>query len=112
MVPVCVLGIPIFDTSLIFVSRLRRGVNPFTTAGKDHLSHRLVALGMTKLEAVLTCYLLAGICGMVGTYLTRARLEEAYVVVGTMAVVGLVGVTWMEYQCPGGQARTPPAPRT
>lgn len=112
MVPVCVLGIPIFDTSLVFVSRLRRGVNPFTTAGKDHLSHRLVALGMTKLEAVLTCYLLAGICGVVGTYLTRARLEEAYVVVGTMAVVGLVGVAWMEYQCPGGQARTPPAPRT
>ena len=102
MVPVCVLGLPIFDTTLVFVSRLRRRVNPFTTAGKDHLSHRLEALGLTKREAVLTCYLLAGACGLIGTYLTQARPSEAYVVAGVLALAGFAGVVWLERACPGG----------
>ncbi len=105
MVPVFVLGVPIFDTTMVFVSRLRRGVNPFTTAGKDHISHRLVALGMTKLEAVLTCYLLAGACGMVGTYMTQARPEEAYVVAGAMVLSLIGGIVWMERYCPSGVPR-------
>jgi UDP-GlcNAc:undecaprenyl-phosphate GlcNAc-1-phosphate transferase len=105
MVPVCVLGLPIFDTTLVVISRLRRGVNPFTTAGKDHISHRLVALGMSRLEAVLTCYLLTGACGMTGVYMTQARMEEAYVVAGFMGLMLVAGVVWMERNCPAGVAR-------
>jgi UDP-GlcNAc:undecaprenyl-phosphate GlcNAc-1-phosphate transferase len=102
MVPVCVLALPIFDTTLVFVSRLRRRVNPFTTAGKDHLSHRFEALGLTRREAVLTCYLLAGACGLVGTYLAQARPSEGYVVAGALALAGLAGIVWLERVCPGG----------
>jgi UDP-GlcNAc:undecaprenyl-phosphate GlcNAc-1-phosphate transferase len=36
MVPVLVLGLPIFDTTLVTFSRLRRGRNPLTTPGLDH----------------------------------------------------------------------------
>lgn len=102
MVPVCVLALPIFDTTLVFVGRLRRGVNPLTTAGKDHLSHRLHALGLTKREAVLSCYLLAGACGLVGVYLTQARPVEAYVVAGALAAAGVWGIVWLERVCPSG----------
>lgn len=102
MVPVCVLALPIFDTALVFVGRLRRGVNPLTTAGKDHLSHRLHALGLTKREAVLSCYLLAGACGLVGVYLTQARPVEAYVVAGVLAAAGVWGIVWLERVCPSG----------
>jgi UDP-GlcNAc:undecaprenyl-phosphate GlcNAc-1-phosphate transferase len=105
MVPVCVLALPIFDTTLVFVSRLRRRVNPFTTAGKDHLSHRLVALGMTKREAVLICYLLCGSVGMVATFLTQARPDEAIIVATAMAVMLIGGVAWLEYVCPSGVPR-------
>lgn len=105
MVPVCVLGLLVFDTTLVVVARLRRGVNPFTTAGKDHVSHRLVALGMTRLEAVLTCYLVGGAGGMVGTYMTRARLEEAYMVAGVLLLALVAGVAWLEYHCPSGVIR-------
>ncbi|NTU85555.1 MAG: undecaprenyl/decaprenyl-phosphate alpha-N-acetylglucosaminyl 1-phosphate transferase [Chloroflexales bacterium] len=105
MVPLCVLAMPIFDTCLVFVARLRRGVNPFTTAGKDHLSHRLHALGMTKREAVLTCYLIAGSCGLVGVYLTQARPLEAYVVAGALAVTGAACIVWLERVCPSGVPR-------
>lgn len=105
MVPVCVLALLIFDTALVIVARLRRGVNPFTTAGKDHLSHRLHALGLTKREAVLTCYLISGACGMVGVYLTQARLYEAYLVAGIAGSVAIGSLIWLEWVCPSGEVR-------
>ena len=105
MVPLCVLSVPIFDTCLVFTARLRRGVNPFTTAGKDHLSHRLHALGMTRREAVLTCYLIAGSCGLIGVYLTQARPVEAYVVAGVFAAIGVFSLIWLERVCPSGVPR-------
>lgn len=105
MVPLCVLALPIFDTALVCVARLRRGVNPFTTAGKDHLSHRLHALGLTRREAVLSCYLLAGACGLVGVYLTASRPLEAYVVAGAMLTAGAAGIVWLERVCPSGVPR-------
>jgi UDP-GlcNAc:undecaprenyl-phosphate GlcNAc-1-phosphate transferase len=105
MVPICVLGLLIFDTTLVVVARLRRRVNPFTTAGKDHLSHRLHALGLTKREAVLTCYLIGGACGMVGVYLTQARLGEAYLVAAIMSGIALTALVWLERVCPSGVVR-------
>lgn len=77
MVPVCILGLPIFDTSLVVLSRLRRGIHPFT-AGKDHTSHRLVQLGYSQREAVLILYLVAGMFGMVGLFITQADVVEGY----------------------------------
>lgn len=105
MVPVCVLALPIFDTTLVVISRLRRGVNPFTTPGKDHISHRLVALGMNRREAVLSCYLIGGAAGMIGTFMTTAHPDEAYIVAGGLIGAILVGVAWLEYVCPSGKVR-------
>ena len=59
MVPVFLLGLPIFDMTLVVVSRLRRGLSP-NTAGRDHTSHRLVRLGFSSREAVLILYLFSG----------------------------------------------------
>ncbi len=104
MVPVVVLLVPIFDTTLVFVSRLRRGVNPLTTPGKDHLSHRLVALGFSRREAVLICWLAAGAVCMVATFLTEAGFVEAYSV-GVALLLGFVyGIWWFETRVPRGEA--------
>jgi UDP-GlcNAc:undecaprenyl-phosphate GlcNAc-1-phosphate transferase len=88
MVPVLVLGLPIFDTTLVVISRLRRGVHP-VTPGKDHTSHRLVRLGFTRREAVLTLYLVAGMLGMVAQFVTHANLTEAYALGGGVLVVAI-----------------------
>ncbi|HEY3232310.1 MAG TPA: MraY family glycosyltransferase [Roseiflexaceae bacterium] len=106
LVPVCVLALPIFDTSLVFVSRLRHGLNPLTTPGKDHLSHRLVALGLTRREAVLTCYLISGACGMVAIYIAQARFPDAYVAAALLVLTAIWGVVWLERYCPGGTPRS------
>ena len=92
MVPVMILGLPILDTSLVVISRLRRGVHPFT-GGKDHLSHRLVAGGFSQREAVLILYLAAGIFGMVGLFITQATVSEGYFIGGLVALICLY-VIW------------------
>ncbi|MCL5958751.1 MAG: undecaprenyl/decaprenyl-phosphate alpha-N-acetylglucosaminyl 1-phosphate transferase [Chloroflexi bacterium] len=89
MVPVLVLGVPIFDTTLVVISRLRKGVNPLTTPGKDHVSHRLVALGWTQREAVMVLYLTCGALGMAAMFISKATIVEA-IIVGGLVLIGAI----------------------
>jgi UDP-GlcNAc:undecaprenyl-phosphate GlcNAc-1-phosphate transferase len=105
LVPLCVLIVPIFDTTLVSVWRLARGKNPLTTPGKDHLSHRLAALGLTRREAVLTCYLIGCAGGMVAIYISQAVAPDAYIAAGLLALVAVVAIIWFERVCPAGVKR-------
>jgi UDP-GlcNAc:undecaprenyl-phosphate GlcNAc-1-phosphate transferase len=106
MVPVLILGLPLFDTALVIVSRLRRGLNPLTTPGKDHTSHRLVALGYTRREAVLICYLICAGLGVIALFITEASILEGYVVGSITALAGLASLVRLErVDFPGKQAR-------
>lgn len=60
VIPTFLLAIPILDTSVAVIKRLRRRVSPFQ-GGKDHLSHRLIRMGLTKKSAVLTLYAMSAI---------------------------------------------------
>jgi UDP-GlcNAc:undecaprenyl-phosphate GlcNAc-1-phosphate transferase len=91
MVPVLILGLPIFDTTLVVFSRLRRGVSP-NTAGKDHTSHRLVARGFSQREAVLFLYLIGGVFGLVALFVTQANVLEGYVIAGLVTAVALYAI--------------------
>jgi UDP-GlcNAc:undecaprenyl-phosphate GlcNAc-1-phosphate transferase len=71
LVPILVLAPILFDLSLVTVSRLRRGVNPFTTAGRDHTSHRLADRGLGTRRAVLTIYAAAVVCGAAAMITSR-----------------------------------------
>ena len=57
-VPILILGVPIFDTTLVTISRLRRR-RSISEGGLDHTYHRLVALGMPPTRAVLAIHLAA-----------------------------------------------------
>jgi UDP-GlcNAc:undecaprenyl-phosphate GlcNAc-1-phosphate transferase len=98
MIPILVLGMPIFDTTLVFISRLRRGKNPLTTPGKDHVSHRLVALGFTTREAVMIHYLAGGVFGMIALFVTQASVIEGYFAGGAAALVGLYFIWRLEFK--------------
>lgn len=52
LIPFFLLAVPILDTSTAVIKRLARGVSPFQ-GGRDHLSHRLMRLGLAKRKAVL-----------------------------------------------------------
>ena len=93
MVPVVVLGLPIFDTTLVIISRLRRGLNPLTTPGKDHVSHRLVLLGASHREAVLTLYLVCCCFGLIAMFLMHANIFEGYLI-GAILFVASAYAIW------------------
>jgi UDP-GlcNAc:undecaprenyl-phosphate GlcNAc-1-phosphate transferase len=95
MVPVIVLGVPIFDTTLVVFSRLRRGLHP-VTPGKDHTSHRLVRMGFTQREAVMALYLVGGTLGMIGVFVTQADLVEGYLFGGAVFLAALFGIWRLE----------------
>jgi UDP-GlcNAc:undecaprenyl-phosphate GlcNAc-1-phosphate transferase len=106
MVPVLILGVPIFDTTLVVISRLRRGLNPLTTPGKDHLSHRLVAMGMSKREAVMAIYLISGGLGLLALFITQASLAEAWTILGLLALIALWAIWKLEKGWQGGSYGT------
>ena len=94
--PVLILGVPVFDTLLISISRSRRGLIPFTSPGKDHTAHRLSNLGLGHRGAVLFLYALAIVSGTIGVLLPHLSATTAYLVIGIVVVVGLVGVLLLE----------------
>ena len=98
MIPVLVLGLPLFDTLLVFVSRLRRGKNPLTTPGKDHVSHRLASLLSSRREAVLVCYLIGCSFGLAAIFVSQASWLEALFVATSLVLLGLYGLWRLEFQ--------------
>ncbi|MGH2542972.1 MAG: glycosyltransferase family 4 protein [Ardenticatenaceae bacterium] len=89
MIPLFVLAVPLFDTTLVFVSRLRRGTNPLTTPGQDHLSHRIVARGWSRREAVMLIYLAGCATGALAIFISAADATAAYSVAILAAMGGL-----------------------
>ena len=107
MVPLLVLGVPIFDTTLVTISRIRRGLNPLTTPGTDHSSHRLTYAGFSRREAVFMLYIAAFVFGLLAIFVTRADFLEGYIVGGLVALIGLVAL-WRFERRPFWPARSIP----
>jgi UDP-GlcNAc:undecaprenyl-phosphate GlcNAc-1-phosphate transferase len=63
--PIVILLIPIFDTAFVTITRGLSGRSVFS-GGRDHTSHRLVALGIGERRAVLVLYVLAVLGGLLG----------------------------------------------
>jgi UDP-GlcNAc:undecaprenyl-phosphate GlcNAc-1-phosphate transferase len=96
MIPVVVLGLPVFDTTLVVISRLRRGINPLTNPGKDHVSHRLVLLGLSQRQAVVLLYGVCGVLGLVGILIMHSNLVQAYLAGTVVLLVGLASLIALE----------------
>lgn len=76
VVPVLVLGVPIFDTAFAI---LRRLVNkrPIMEADKGHLHHRLMAAGLGQRRSVLTLYGISGVMGVAAILFSRDLFLES-----------------------------------
>ncbi len=96
MIPVLVLGVPVFDTTLVFISRLRRGLNPLTTPGKDHLSHRLVRLGLSPRRAVVCIYAIGLVLGLIAFIVQDQSQPVAYGLFGVILLIGALAIILLE----------------
>ncbi len=85
IVPVLVLGLPIFDTGFAILRRLANH-RPIMEADKGHLHHRLMAAGLGQRRTVLTLYGISGIMGIAAVLFSRDLFVET---------LGLLAITVM-----------------
>jgi UDP-GlcNAc:undecaprenyl-phosphate GlcNAc-1-phosphate transferase len=79
LTPLCVMAVPLYDMVTVIVIRLAGGKSPFHP-DKNHFSHRLVDLGLTKTQAVLTVYLTTATCGLGALLLHRVDAVGAVII--------------------------------
>ena len=93
---VIVLGLPIFDTTLVVFTRLRERRSPMQ-GGKDHTSHRLVSLGLSQRVAVLVLYGVCVMLGLVAISLPDASIDSGLQTGFALAVGALGAFVFLEY---------------
>ena len=96
VVPILVLGVPLFDTLLVTISRSRRGLLPFATPGKDHTGHRLANWGLGTRRAVVALYACGVIFGMLALLASRLSSWGAGGLAAVVGVSALAGVALLE----------------
>jgi len=109
VVPVLVLGATIFDTTLVTISRSRRGLLPFATPGKDHAAHRLANLGLGQRGAVLAMYVLGAASGSLALLISYQPISISLILLAFAVLVVLAGVALLERAPYERQIRKPSA---
>jgi UDP-GlcNAc:undecaprenyl-phosphate GlcNAc-1-phosphate transferase len=91
-VPILVLFIPIFDTTFVTILRKLSG-RAASQGGRDHTSHRLVALGMSERHAVWMLYGFAALSGVLAFMVQRVKLDVSLAAIaGFTILLTLMGV--------------------
>jgi UDP-GlcNAc:undecaprenyl-phosphate GlcNAc-1-phosphate transferase len=88
--PAVVLAVPLFDTSLVTINRLLHHRSPLQ-GGRDHMSHRLVFLGIPVPVAVGVNYAVAVSAGVCALVLSRVDQVTGLVLIGWLAALAGVG---------------------
>ena len=109
--PVLVLVVPIFDTALVTLMRNLAGRAAWQ-GGRDHTSHRLVALGLSENRAVWMLYLFAIAGGSLSTLVRRTALDISLGAIGAfIVVVTLLGVHLARVRVYGEEEAGPARPK-
>jgi UDP-GlcNAc:undecaprenyl-phosphate/decaprenyl-phosphate GlcNAc-1-phosphate transferase len=86
LVPAAMMGLPIFDTTLVTIVRTLEG-RPLAQGGRDHLSHRLVAVGLSERQAVVVLYALAISFGSLGLIARLVGVWVSLLAAGALLVI-------------------------
>ncbi|HEV8590699.1 MAG TPA: MraY family glycosyltransferase, partial [Pyrinomonadaceae bacterium] len=85
-IPVLILFVPIFDTTFVTVIRKLWG-RKASQGGRDHTSHRLVALGLSERSAVLMIYCFAIAAGILSLLVGQLAVMQSLALIGLFTVV-------------------------
>ncbi|NLB89214.1 MAG: undecaprenyl/decaprenyl-phosphate alpha-N-acetylglucosaminyl 1-phosphate transferase, partial [Syntrophomonadaceae bacterium] len=89
-VPIVILGIPIFDTFFAIIRRINNKT-PIFKPDKDHLHHRLLALGMSHKRCVLTIYGISGVFSLIAVALSFTSSPKAMLVLALLLFLIVMG---------------------
>jgi len=97
-VPMVVLAVPILDTALSFLRRLKRArEGRFFEADGDHLHHRLLKLGLSQTQVVLALYYIAACTGLMAFILSGVPDAYRFLVVLLAGMAILFGVAVLRF---------------
>jgi UDP-GlcNAc:undecaprenyl-phosphate GlcNAc-1-phosphate transferase len=88
--PVLLIAVPILDTCVAVISRLRRKISPFQ-GGRDHLSHRLIRAGLSRPMAAITLWIMSGafaLCAVLISLLGKGS-EEGLTALAALTWIGM-----------------------
>jgi len=89
LIPIGLMAIPIMDTTLVTIRRILSG-RRIDQGGRDHTSHRLVALGLSERQAVLLLYLISAIWGLVIFLLYGSDTTTVLLLIGLLTIFSVI----------------------
>ncbi|MFA4967503.1 MAG: MraY family glycosyltransferase [Candidatus Margulisiibacteriota bacterium] len=93
ILPLILLGIPIFDTYFVFTNRFLHQIK-FSQPGKDHSHHRIHLMGFSQKMTVLTIYAIQVVLGAIVIALVRADLQQFF---SLLAIVFILFMTFTAF---------------
>jgi UDP-GlcNAc:undecaprenyl-phosphate GlcNAc-1-phosphate transferase len=83
LTPIFLLAIPILDTTVAVLSRLKRHISPFQ-GGQDHLSHRLIRAGLSRRKAAVSLWTLSALFAAIAILISRVNETiEIFLIAGS-----------------------------
>lgn len=97
VLPIIVLGLPIFDTISAIIRRIVKGksLKAVFQADKGHLHHKLIEKGFSQKEAVLTLYGISVACGMFAVILFESNIWKA--ISFALMVIAVIFIGYKEF---------------
>ena len=91
--PIIILGIPVFDMIFAVIRRLLRG-QKITAPDKEHIHHRLLKLGLSQKQAVLTLYIITSVLGIIAVALVANMKWQIILLIIIIAnLLGIYAIT-------------------
>jgi UDP-GlcNAc:undecaprenyl-phosphate GlcNAc-1-phosphate transferase len=95
-IPLLLMAVPILDTTTVVVSRLSRGISPFT-GGRDHLSHRLMRKGLGRKTTAYVLWAMAAAFGSVAFFASCVETSLAIPAIYAAGAIWLLSlVTFLQ----------------
>jgi len=87
-VPLLLLAVPILDTSIAIISRIKRGTSPFQ-GGQDHISHRLIRSGLSRKSTVFILWALSAVFAL------TAIAISSFTIFNEKYLISLASILWL-----------------
>lgn len=90
VLPVIILGLPIFDTIFAIVRRIINN-KPIMQADRGHLHHKLMDAGLTQKQVVIILYTVTAVLGMYAVIVAESDIWKAVSLLLILAVLSVIG---------------------
>jgi len=95
VIPILILGIPIFDTTSAIIRRVK-AKRPIFTADLGHIHHHLIKEGFTQRQAVLSIYFICTFLSLGALLVAAINDVQALFVFPIVILFGIISLTWIK----------------